>query len=172
MVVPVSIDGKSILTLYYSTLRKVHKNLTCWTCPGMRTNQECNDWAPDIHCPQNHTTCATIHRFNITTTYSIMVTKKCVLPTGCDKTAVGCTIVDTGTMECMACCMTSYCNRDIPSDMNSAIHQTSNAISVTFVKSKILFFTNCCFVLYRNECHQIVLLHLLYNIIIVTAMMN
>ena len=30
-----------------------------------------------------------------------MVTKKCVLPTGCDKTAVGCTIVDTGTMVCM-----------------------------------------------------------------------
>ena len=72
----------------------------------------------------------------------------------------------------MACCMTSYCNRDIPIDMNSAIHQTSNAISVTFVKSKILSFTNCCFVLYRNECHQIVLLHLLYNIIIVTVMMN
>jgi len=28
-------------------------DLTCWTCPGMRTNQECNDWAPDIHCPQS-----------------------------------------------------------------------------------------------------------------------
>lgn len=119
--------------------RTNNNDLTCWTCPGMRTNQECNDWAPDIHCPQNHTTCATIHRFNTTTTHSMMVTKKCVLPTGCDKTAVGCTIVDTGTMECMACCMTSYCNRDIPIDMNSVIHQASSAISVTFVKSRMLF---------------------------------
>ena len=39
----------------------------------MRTNQECNDWAPDIHCPQSE--------YNVYICYSLLLFKdRCFTP--------------------------------------------------------------------------------------------
>ncbi|XP_063420009.1 ly6/PLAUR domain-containing protein 6-like [Mytilus trossulus] len=108
--------------------QKTNHGLTCWTCPEMYSNQECNDWAPDIPCPQNKTTCATLHRFNTSSKVSIRVTKSCVFPLDCDESVVGC-ITRDGATECTSCCTESYCNKHIPTDDRSASQLTSNSIS-------------------------------------------
>nr|KAG5714786.1 hypothetical protein BaRGS_000274 [Batillaria attramentaria] len=76
--------------------RKETSDITCWTCSDKKDNDACNDWAPDLHCPLNHTVCLTRHRFNPSSGLSVLVTKQCVQPLDCTATHVGCSLTDTG----------------------------------------------------------------------------
>ncbi|KAK7507667.1 hypothetical protein BaRGS_00001602 [Batillaria attramentaria] len=84
--------------------RKETSDITCWTCSDKKDNDACNDWAPDLHCPLNHTVCLTRHRFNPSSGLSVLVTKQCVQPLDCTATHVGCSLTDTGHKVSMPTC--------------------------------------------------------------------
>jgi len=102
--------------------------LTCWTCPNKTDNEACNTWAPDVHCPTNHTVCQTLHRVD-TQRRSILVHKSCAKVDECTQDHVGCVHTDSGVMECMSCCTDSYCNEAVPSNHSSAIMLSATVFS-------------------------------------------
>lgn len=99
--------------------------LTCWTCPNKTDNEACNDWAPDVSCPQNHTVCMTVHRLVWRQGRSVAVNKVCARQHECTLGSVGCFRTDTpGIVECVSCCDTPYCNENVPTN-----HSTASALS-------------------------------------------
>ncbi|KAL3854036.1 hypothetical protein ACJMK2_013318 [Sinanodonta woodiana] len=111
-----------VSAVYVISVRDSPKDLTCYTCHAMINNKECNKWAPDKFCPQNHTVCKTVHRINIVTGKSLVVDKSCASPDQCNAPSVGCHKTNINNeMECVSCCGFSYCNEEIPFDHSTAI---------------------------------------------------
>ncbi|KAK3590673.1 hypothetical protein CHS0354_026205 [Potamilus streckersoni] len=122
LVVVVVMSSHVVSAFYVISIRDSTKDLTCYTCPAMTSNKECNKWAPDKFCPQNHTVCKTVHRINIVTGKSTMVDKSCAPPEHCNALSVGCHKSDIkNEMECVSCCGVSYCNEEIPFDHSMAV---------------------------------------------------
>lgn len=96
--------------------------VTCWTCKDKRSNEECNNWAPDVECPFNQTVCQTVHRFAVPGFSSIQVTKRCVHASECSLSHIGCSSLDQSgqQQECTACCDVSYCNQEVPVNRTTA----------------------------------------------------
>ncbi|XP_041374883.1 ly6/PLAUR domain-containing protein 6-like [Gigantopelta aegis] len=100
--------------------------ITCYTCPDKVNNEECNRWAPDIACPENHTVCETVHTFNTKTGSSLRVKKRCAVAAECTNEHVGCRDTENSSEKvCVSCCDSSYCNVDIPVNITSAISLSS-----------------------------------------------
>lgn len=98
--------------------------ITCWTCSDKSNNEACNDWAPDLRCPFNHTVCQTRHRFDPFSGLSHLVNKQCVPPEECTPSHIGCTAATAdprGEQECVSCCDYSYCNQEVPYNRSSAL---------------------------------------------------
>ncbi|KAK7113120.1 ly6/PLAUR domain-containing protein 6-like [Littorina saxatilis] len=101
-------------------------DITCWTCDDKANNEDCNNWAPDLKCPINHTVCQTVHRFTVAGRSSVHVTKRCVQATECTPQHVGCSQADpTGQQECTSCCDYSYCNQEVPVNRSTALQLSS-----------------------------------------------
>ncbi|PVD38112.1 hypothetical protein C0Q70_00723 [Pomacea canaliculata] len=96
-------------------------DITCWTCPDKSDNDSCNNWAPDLTCPKNHTVCQTRHRFDSITKVSVLVNKRCVQPSDCTDQHIGCTVNARGQEECVSCCDYSYCNQEVPYNRSMAL---------------------------------------------------
>ncbi|XP_046377152.1 ly6/PLAUR domain-containing protein 6-like [Haliotis rufescens] len=104
--------------------------ITCWTCPNMTTNGECNGWAPDIKCPAEQTVCRTVHRFESASGSSVLVNKGCVAPSQCSKTHVGCRATDNRSLkECVSCCTESYCNKEVAVDNMTAMQLSLSVLN-------------------------------------------
>ncbi|KAI0227488.1 hypothetical protein LSAT2_022012 [Lamellibrachia satsuma] len=96
--------------------------ITCWTCRNMTSNEACNDWAPNIHCPRDHTVCLTSHTVDRRTGNSIHVHKRCALPNECNSHVVGCRQGHISHVQtCTSCCTGSYCNERVPHDHQTAL---------------------------------------------------
>ncbi|WAQ99750.1 LYPD6-like protein, partial [Mya arenaria] len=93
--------------------------VTCYTCPRMANNSQCNQWAPDIPCPVESAVCKTVHVFDAASRESVSVTKMCALPEHC-----------APDHECVSCCSQSYCNKPVPYSTS-----TSKQLSVTLIGS-------------------------------------
>ena len=126
-----------------------YEDITCWTCTNKTDNEACNNWAPEVRCPNRHSVCKSVHRFDVVTMETVYVTKTCSLPSKCSINDVGCRGVAGTESQCTACCSESYCNEDIPYDDVSAfrlsltsqssasfgVRQTSQLLTVLFLSS-------------------------------------
>ena len=133
-------------------------HLTCWTCANKTDNEACNDWAPDVMCPADHSVCKSVHHVNIVTMETESVTKTCSAPDECSSRDVGChdTGRDDDVKRCVSCCTESYCNEAVPSDQSSAISlsvtsltSTSSNLSLKY-SNYIVLAMSVVFVLYAD----------------------
>ncbi|XP_067686812.1 ly6/PLAUR domain-containing protein 6-like [Haliotis asinina] len=112
--------------------------ITCWTCPNMTSNGECNGWAPDIKCPIAHTVCRTVHRFETVSGSSVLVNKECVAPSQCSRSHVGCHGTDIQSLkECVSCCRTSYCNKEVAVDNKTAMQLSLSVLNIATPPSSL-----------------------------------
>ena len=137
------VDGRSSGIILRQWLnRREHQNiqderplvhLTCWTCANKTDNEACNDWAPDVICPAEHSVCKSIHHVNIVTMETESVTKTCSAPDECSSRDVGChdTGRDDDVKRCVSCCTESYCNEAVPSNQLSAISLSVTSLTST-----------------------------------------
>lgn len=126
--------------------------LICWTCSNKSSNDECNDWAPNVMCQSNQTLCKTIHRLDAATERSLSVSKFCASVDECRIDLMGCRSASHSSyssssassyrktsqlqqMECESCCDSSYCNEDVPNNdttakfMSMALLSAHNSVS-------------------------------------------
>lgn len=100
-----------------------NKPITCWTCPNKTNNEECNDWAPDLECPTNHTVCKTVHRLSAGSRRSVSVYKQCAKERDCTEAHIGChsSPGTPGVVDCVSCCNQAYCNEEAPVNQSHAL---------------------------------------------------
>ncbi|XP_076450668.1 ly6/PLAUR domain-containing protein 6-like [Babylonia areolata] len=114
--------GVSANTVLWSPTRSPTSDITCWTCNNKANNEDCNNWAPDLKCPINHTVCQTVHRLSVPRGVSVEVSKRCVHTSVCTPHHVGCSLDDlTGQQVCVSCCDYSYCNQGVPVNGSTAL---------------------------------------------------
>ncbi|KAK2182178.1 hypothetical protein NP493_364g03034 [Ridgeia piscesae] len=98
----------------------------CWTCRDKVDNDACNDWAPNVRCPNNNTVCKTVHRLSTTSGRSVAVNKFCVHQSHCTHDMIGCLATGIpGEQECVSCCNYAYCNEAVPTNHSMALMLSS-----------------------------------------------
>ncbi|KAL8581057.1 hypothetical protein ACOMHN_012708 [Nucella lapillus] len=114
--------GQGASSVVWSPTGPPTSDITCWTCSQKANNEECNNWAPDLKCPVNHTVCQTVHRFSVPGVVSVEISKRCVHSSACTPRHVGCALDPrTGQQECVSCCDYSYCNQEVPVNSTTAV---------------------------------------------------
>ncbi|KAK2148788.1 hypothetical protein LSH36_483g02008, partial [Paralvinella palmiformis] len=104
--------------------------MVCWTCPKRPDNESCNRWAPNRQCPTGYTMCQTIHKINTLTGMTLLVHKRCALPSECSMEMVGCHSTNIpGIQDCISCCNYAYCNEHAASNQTAVVQYSILASS-------------------------------------------